>query len=212
MIFTHMNIDFIEFGRIYLQCLITILIAINLPGVLPIFSELTDGMSKEQRNRLTLMAIMAGFGMATAFLFAGHFIFAMLRITVDDLRIGGGLVLLVLSITNLVFGDLRQRAPASEDLGIVPIGIPLMIGPSALTTIIVSQQSYGYIITSLALLTNACIVYVMFSHSHAIMGRIGKGAGKAASKVSRLFLSATAVAMIRKGITGAIKTALGSPL
>ncbi len=188
--------------------------AINLPGVLPIFSSLTEKMTPKERKKLTFMAIIAGFGMAITFLFAGHIIFAMLRITVDDLRIGGGLVLLVLSITSLVFGDVKTRSPENndDDIGIVPIGIPLMIGPSALTTIIVSQQSFGYIITFMALLTNACIVYLAFSHGPALVGKLGKGSSKAASKVARLFLSATAVAMIKKGIIGIIKTSMGAPL
>ena len=46
-------------------------------------------------------------------LFAGQLIFSLLGITVNDLRVGGGLILLVLSISNLIFGDYRRRDPQS---------------------------------------------------------------------------------------------------
>ena len=59
-------------------------------------------------------------------LFAGQLIFSLLGITVNDLRVGGGLILLVLSISNLIFGDFRRRDPTAggeEDaasVGVVP--------------------------------------------------------------------------------------------
>jgi len=185
--------------------------AINLPGILPIYMSLTESITDKERNQLTSKAVMAGFGLAILFLFAGHLIFALLRITVNDLRVGGGLVLLVLSITDLVFGDFRRRLPtqgSSADIGVVPIGIPLIIGPSAITTIIVSQQTFGYIPTLLSLLVNAGVVFLAFYFGPTVMKRLGPNTSKAAAKVASLFLTATAVGMIRKGITGMLEAAL----
>ena len=190
---------------IYLQATFTILMAINLAGILPIYHTLTESLGEKERKRLTGLAICAGFSLALSFVFAGQLIFAALRITVNDLRVGGGLVLLVLSITNLVFGDFRNRKPGEgTELGIVPIGIPLIIGPSAITTIIVTQQNTGYIPTILALITNLTIVYTVFYFAPQVIRKMGAGSAKAMAKVASLFLAGTAVAMIRKGITGMI--------
>lgn len=191
-----------SFG-LYLQAVFTVLMAINLPGILPIYHTLTENMDDNKRRKLTGFAICVGFALALAFVFAGHFIFTMLRITIHDLRVGGGLVLLVLSITNLVFGDFRNRKPGTEeDLGVVPIGIPLIIGPSAITAIIVTQQNMGYTYAVLSLVTNLLVVYAAFYFAPFMIRRLGAGSAKAMAKVASLFLAATAVAMIRKGIFG----------
>ena len=191
---------------IYLQAVFTILMAINLAGILPIYHTLTESMDEVSRRKLTGLAICAGFGLALAFVFAGHFIFTILRITINDLRVGGGLVLLVLSITNLVFGDFRNRKPSADnELGVVPIGIPLIIGPSAITTIIVTQQNMGYVYTVLSLLTNLLVVYTTFYFAPSVIRKLGTGTAKASAKVASLFLAATAVAMIRKGIFGMLR-------
>lgn len=196
--------------RHFVESFLPILMAVNLPGILPIYVSMTETLTDKQRNQLTTKAVVAGFCLATLFVFAGQFIFYALRITVNDLRVGGGLVLLVLSITNLVFGDSRMRKPdnadakAVEEMGIVPIATPLMIGPSAITTIIVSQQSYGYLATVLALLLNMTVVFVVFLYGPVLMRKLGPNVSKAAAKVASLFLAATAIGMIRKGVVGMV--------
>ncbi len=141
-------------------------------------------------------------------LFAGDIIFKTMGITVNDLRVGGGLILLVLAITDLIFGDFKQRAPEKEDgelessVGIVPIGIPLTIGPAAITTILVSQQSFGYLPTSVSLFTNLALITIGFLFGPPLLRKLGKNAAKAVAKVTSLFLAAIAVAMIRHGIMG----------
>lgn len=178
----------------------------NLPGVLPIFMGLTDGMTVIARRKLVFQASSTAFAVAMLILFAGDVIFQVMGITVNDLRVGGGIILLVLSITDLIFGDFRQRAPESDDqessIGIVPIGIPLTIGPAAITTILVSQQSFGYIPTSVSLFVNLSLITVGFLYGPALLLKLGKNAAKAIAKVTSLFLAAIAIAMIRVGIMG----------
>jgi len=140
-------------------------------------------------------------------LFAGDVIFQTMGITVNDLRVGGGLILLVLSITDLIFSDFRQRAPNDDEdvessIGIVPIGIPLTMGPAAITTILVSQQSFGYLPTSVSLFANLALITVGFLFGPALLERLGSSTAKAVAKVTSLFLAAIAVAMIRTGIIG----------
>ena len=196
--------------RHFVESFLPILMAINLPGILPMYVSLTEPLNEKQRNQLTTKAVGAGFCMALLFVFVGQFIFYALHITVNDLRVGGGLVLLVLSITNLLFSDFRTRKPengdskAIEDMGIVPIATPLMIGPSAITTIIVSQQSYGYLATVLALSLNMLVVFGVFYFGPSLMRRLGPNVSKAAAKVASLFLAATAIGMIRKGVVGMV--------
>ncbi len=194
---------------VYLEAFLPLFVAINLPGVLPIFIGLTEGMGPERRRRLTLQALSVAGGLAVFVLLAGDLIFTTLGITLNDLRVGGGLILLVLSVTDLVFGDYRRRRPdvGEEDasaVGIVPIGIPLIMGPAAITTILVSQQGFGYLPTVVSLALNLSLVLVGLLYGPRMLQFFGQGLSGALAKVASLFLAAIAVAMIRAGVMGMV--------
>ena len=212
--------------HIFLESFLPLFVAMNVMGVLPLFIGMTDGLAQRARRRLVYQAMTTAFVVAVLILFAGQLIFQTLGITVNDLRVGGGLILLVLSINDLIFGDYRQRKPsnghhASENdtfdendpdhpdhhdlsIGIVPIGIPLTIGPAAITVVMVSQQSFGYLPTLLALVANLAIVMAAFLFGPALLAKLGKNTSKAIAKVASLFLAAIAVAMIRVGVAAMI--------
>jgi multiple antibiotic resistance protein len=84
----------------------------------------------------------------------------------------------------------------------VPLGIPLIIGPAAITTILVSQGEFGYLVTLTAVLVNMALVFMVFAVGPQLIERLGQSFSKALAKVASLFLAAIAVAMIRTGIVG----------
>lgn len=191
----------------YLESFLPLFVAINLPGILPLFIGLTQDLTQGQRRRLVLQAVTTAFAIALLILFAGQLIFQTLGITLNDLRVGGGLILLILSITDLIFGDFKRRSPSPDvtsDVGIVPLGIPLVMGPAAITTILVSQQAYNYLPTLVSLVANLTLVWVVFYFGPALMEKLGAATSKAVAKVASLFLAAIAVAMIRSGVAGMI--------
>lgn len=195
---------------VYLEAFLPLFVAINLPGILPLFIGMTQGLPEHTRRKLVLQALTTALVVALCILFTGQIIFTTLGITVNDLRIGGGLILLILSITDLLFGDLKRRAPGEEeehhdtDIGIVPIGIPLVIGPAAITTIIVSQQEFGYPPAFVSMVVNFGLVLIAFFYGPALLNRFGDNLTKAVAKVASLFLAAISVAMIRTGIAGIV--------
>ncbi len=153
-------------------------------------------------------------------LFAGKVIFDALGITVNDLRVGGGLILLTIAITDLAFGDLKKRRGGSDeerkryedadvpvDLPIVPLGIPLVIGPGAITTILVSDGQFGWPPTLLAIALNLALVFVAFTFGPRLLKLFGPDTSKAVAKVASLFLAAISVAMIRGGVLGMVAAA-----
>lgn len=195
----------------YIESFLPLFVAINLPGILPLFIGLTEGMTAGARRQLVLQAVGTAFVVAVLILFAGQLIFRTLGITLNDLRVGGGLILLILSIVDLVFGDFKRRAPESTgptppEIGIVPLGIPLIIGPAAITTILVTQQGWGYLPTLTSLLLNLLLVVLTFSFGPSVLAKLGQNTSKAVAKVASLFLAAIAVAMIRSGIVGMIES------
>ena len=196
----------------YIESFLPLFVAINALGVIPIYLAVTEGMTTRQRRRLTFQAVMTASLVAVLILFAGQLIFSALGITVNDLRVGGGLILLVLSTSNLIFGDYRRRDPRQDgeeeegaSVGVVPLGIPLIIGPAAITSVLVSREAYGYLPTLTSLVANMVIVFLVLAFSPWLGKIMGTAVSQAVGKVSSLFLAAISVALIRAGIVGMIQ-------
>ncbi len=183
---------------------IPLFVAIDVLGVVPIFLSLTDRLDRSQKRRLVTDATLAALGVSLAFLFFGRVLFNVMGITEDDFRVGGGIVLLVLAIVDLLFSHDQQRSPETST-GIVPIGVPLIIGPAALTTILILVDTYGVMVTVLSLLANLAIVWLVFRYSEVVVRVVGRGGSKAIAKVASLFMVAIAVMMIRVGLTNMMR-------
>ena len=195
----------------FLLAFLPLFVAIDVFGVVPTYLALTDGFDEQRRRRLCAEALATAFIISIIFLVAGKLLFSFLGITESDFRVGGGIVLLVLSVHDLAFS--RSRIPDAErSVGAVPIGIPLIMGPAALTTILLLVDSYGYLITVISLVTNMLIVWIVFSQAGRISRRLGDAGSRAVAKVAALFLAAIAVMMIRSGITEMIASITQSPL
>lgn len=200
--------------KAYVESFLPLFVAINVPGILPMYLGLTETMTAAQRRRLTLLAVATGTIISVLILFAGQLVFSLLGITVNDLRVGGGLILLVLSISNLIFGDYRRRDPRqgeaaaeAEDatsVGVVPLGIPLIIGPAAITSILVSREAYGYLPTTVSLVLNMSLVFLTLAFAPLIGRVMPPAVSRAVAKVASLFLAAISVALIRVGIVGMV--------
>ena len=207
-----------ELAAAFVAAFLPLFVAINIPGILPIYIGMSESFSAPDRRRLLVRALAAAVTLAVAMLFAGEVVFQTLGITVDDLRVGGGLILLVIAITDLAFGDLKERRsgrpgrkgkakkgappPPSADLPVVPLGIPLIIGPGAITTILIAEGEFGWATTLLSILANMGLVFVAFTFGPALLRLFGADTSKAVAKVASLFLAAISVAMIRSGIAG----------
>jgi multiple antibiotic resistance protein len=184
----------------FLLSFVALFVAIDCIAVVPLYLNITQDLGDAGRSKLLKKALATAGVLALVFLLLGNFIFQLFGITEADFKIGGGIVLLTISVLDLVSSNSDERRGGGEDAGVVPIGIPLIMGPAALTSILVSSKSYGFWITLTSLLVNLLIVWVVFTNSKLIRKAIGDGASKAVGKVASLFLAAIAVAMIRSGV------------
>jgi multiple antibiotic resistance protein len=190
--------------EIFFQAFIPLFVAIDVFGVLPLFVGMTGGMEKAERRKLTAEATLTAFLISLVFLVAGKLLFAFLGITENDFRVGGGIVLLVLAVNDLLFSHEPERRTRTR-AGVVPIGIPLIMGPAALTTILVLVTTYGYVWAVVSLLVNVLIVWVVFAQSAVITRALREAGSQAIAKVAALFLAGIAVMMIRSGVQGMMK-------
>lgn len=192
--------------EVFFLAFIPLFVAIDVFGVLPVFLSLTEGLAANKRKRLITDATVTALLISMLFLFAGQALFSFLGITESDFRIAGGILLLVLAIRDIMASVPAAERDASREgntfydtVGVVPIGIPLIMGPAALTTILISAEGHGVPVTLAALLMNLLIVWFVFRKSDWIQKLIGKSGSRAIAKVMALFLAAIGIMMIRMG-------------
>jgi len=182
---------------------VPIFVAMDVVGVLPIMTTLTEGMTKGEFNRMTRFAIYSGLGLGLLFLIVGNAIFSLMGIELRDFLIAGGLILFLISAKDLITGKAIDAEKGESSLvGAVPIGIPLIVGPGVLTSILVLTGQYPIWLVMVAFVLNLAIAWAAVSQMRRIMRFLGQSGAKVVSKVAALFLAAIAIKMIRQGILG----------
>ena len=192
----------------FLLCFVPFFIAVDAFGVLPIFLGLTEGLSSKHRKKIIFQSVITALIVAVAFLLGGPLLLKLVGVGVADFMVAGGILLLVLSLSDLLTGEKRRREIDAETIGAVPIGVPLLTGPAVLTTSILLANEYGVLSTTLALLVNFVIVGVVFFMASKIERVLGQVGSKTVSKVASLFLASIAVMLIRRGIFEIIETGI----
>lgn len=186
--------------KTFLLCFVPLFVAVDALGVLPIFIGLTDGLSEPQKRKILIQSLVTATAVALIFLAAGPAVLSALNITVSDFMVAGGILLLVISLSDLLTGEKRQRLVDPETLGAVPLGVPIITGPAVLTTSVLLANVHGLPITGFALLVNLGIAGAIFWFARPITRFLGNAGTMILSKIASLFLATIAVMLIRKGI------------
>lgn len=181
-------------------CFVPLFVAVDALGILPMFLSLTEGMDRERRRRTVRQSVATAAGVALAFLALGTGLLRLLGITVADFMIAGGILLFVISLSDLLRTEKVQRRADPEGIGAVPIGVPLITGPAVLTTSLLLLNEHGIVPTAAAVLANIAIAGVVFSFAEKVDKVLGSAGSKTLSKIAGLLLAAIAVMMVRKGI------------
>ncbi len=185
--------------KLYLLSFIPIFVAVNILGILPIFISLTEGIAKKEKSKIIYQSVLTATVIALVFMFIGKIVFLIMGITVSDFKIAGGILLLILSVNLLLPGEPRKKEINTE-IGIFPLGTPLITGPAVLTTTLMMIDAYGFAPTFIAIVLNMLIVLFVLNNSGKIIKILGINGTRAFSKVIDILLTAIAVMMIRKGI------------
>lgn len=182
-----------------LFCFVPFFVSVDAIGALPIYMGLTESLDSVSKRRVLIQSVVTAAVVSVAFLLAGPAVLSLIGVGVPDFMVAGGILLLVISLTDIVSDEKRQRIGDTETLGAVPIGVPLLSGPAVFTTSILLANEYGIALTAAALLVNISIAGFIFTLSKPITGFLGQSGSKILSKVASLFLASIAVMLIRKG-------------
>ncbi|MEM3395730.1 MAG: MarC family protein [Thermoplasmata archaeon] len=188
-------------------------------AVIPFFVSLTEGYNKQEKHIIILRSVIVAFAVLVIFALLGEYIFRVFGFTIHAFKIAGGLLLFTIAFemlqgekskTKITEKD-KEEALAREEIGIVPLGVPLLAGPGAITTVMIyvtyaqrtdfAPVGYGIIIGSIAIV---CILaYLFLAIADKIFARAGRIGILAFSRIMGLILAGVAVQFIIDGVVGA---------
>jgi multiple antibiotic resistance protein len=192
---------YLDRAKDFLHVFIPVFVAIDVFMLLPIFITFTEGLSTQGVRRVINQSLLTALLISLFFVILGDVIFRLIGITVDDFKIAGGLVLLVIAVREIVNASGTKNVDVEgKSVGVVPIGVPMIVGPALLTTLIMLLQQYGFLYTLFSLLLNLFIVWILFKKAIYVINVLGQNGVRAVSKLMAILLASIAVMMMRVGI------------
>jgi multiple antibiotic resistance protein len=185
------------------KAIIALFIIVDPLGNIPIFVGLTEDFPVAQRKRVYNTAVIVGMFLLLVFAFAGNVILTIFGISIESFEIAGGILLLIIAIRILISG-VHENVESPESLGAVPIAIPLLVGPGAITTTIFNLEAYtayGPIVAVLAVIIVLSLTWVIFRFIDRIYKFLGKTGSLVIARVMALLIAAIAIQYILMGIT-----------
>jgi multiple antibiotic resistance protein len=191
-----------------------LLIIIDPPGLAPVFIALTQGMTAAQRRAIAIRACLVAGSLMLVFLFLGEAVLGFIGISMDAFRIAGG-ILLFLTALDMLFQRRQARradnaaegqAEHQDDPSVFPLALPLIVGPGAITTIILlagnatSAADFGAIAG--VLMAVLLITFLAFLAAPGIERALGKTGLNIVTRVLGMLLAALAVQFVLDGLRG----------
>ncbi len=204
-----------------LQLLIATLAAIlpitNPLGNAAIFISLTKDRDRMERNRLALRASIYMFCIMASFLLAGNFILHFFGLSLEGMRIAGGLLIMKFGFDQLqpkrsdTHSDKEHaEAKEKEDISFSPLAMPLLAGPGAIASVmsissLVSSPSvWSYSIIGTGVFLTCLICWIVLREAEKMMKILGVNGANALTKIMGFLLLCIGVQLSITGIQGLI--------
>jgi multiple antibiotic resistance protein len=199
--------------RFSLLALSSIFFLVDPFAAIPSFIAITSGVDAKRRRRMAIKASLTCFIVLTSFAIAGRLIFRLFGITLPAFEIAGGLVLLLIGIDMLEAkrsptqeaSEEAQEGAAKEDAGIVPLGIPMLAGPGAISSVMVlvgsSPTGWQMFAILLAITITALASFGVLNGADRIRRLLGETGIRILVRIMGLLLMALAVQFFVNGLT-----------
>lgn len=197
---------------IYFKFLVGLFAIVNPIGLLPIFISLTENLDSESRNQTNRTANYAVAAILIISLLAGNAILDIFSISIYSFSIAGGLLVVMIGMT-MINGKLGENKQNKEEMtesisrtnvALVPLAIPLMGGPGAITSMIVWSTNYptiSYIVGFIACILIFCIgCWLIFRSAPFLIRTLGKSGLNVVTRIMGLLLMAIGVEIMVNGI------------
>ncbi len=200
---------------IYLQFLVGLIAIVNPVGIMPVFVSLTSHLSEEERIKTAATANIALAVILIVSLLMGQWLLDMFSISLDSFRIAGGMLLISIAFAmmNGKLGEQKQNQQeksenaSREQVGVVPLAMPLMAGPGAISSTIVigSRHSAPMDIVAIAItiIVFALGTWVLFRSAPVLVRFLGQTGINVITRIMGLILGALGIEFIINGVRAA---------
>ncbi len=202
----------------YAALIVTLFAIVDPIGTLPFFVALTEGFSEEDRAFMARRSVLVLGGVLAAFALAGRFLFAAFGFTLGAFEIAGGILLFMIAYdmlrgeitrTRLSTDDREDAIARRDELSIVPIGIPLLAGPGAISTVMIYEGEAGSnLLSILAAFVAIAVVsassFIVLRYGQRIFHYLGRVGVMALTRVLGILLAAVGVQFVLYGVTAVL--------
>jgi len=196
--------------------LVSIFAIVNPVGTIPTFVALTAGYSTQERRQVITKAVLVATGVLVVFGLVGERIFDVFSITIPAFRIAGGILIFKIAF-DMLHGE-RPRSDSNEQeitdalerqsVGITPLGVPLLTGPGAITTVMILVATHTSPVDRLFIYLAVGIVFaaafLLLLTGERLFGFMGRSGLMVFTRIMGLILAALAVQFVVTGLTQAL--------
>lgn len=196
--------------------ILSVVAIVDPPGVIAPFLVLTEGLTKEEKRRVIANSCLVATITLGIFALFGEAIFAVFNFTIPAFKIAGGALLFVTAfqMTQGVRSSrtriTEKRDEEAEAVGIVPLGIPLLAGPGAITTVLIymtrrTPDALDKTFVFVGILVAVLATFLLLRSADLIYRRVGRTGTIAFGRIMGLLLAAVGVQFILDGIVDAAR-------
>ena len=204
--------------ELFLSAFAVLFVIIDPPGCAPIFATLTHGTSRKHQKQMAFKSVFVASIILFGFAYAGEFVFSKLGISLDALRIAGGIMLFIIGL-NMVFEkrtesredraeEMLEEAATPEDISVFPMGIPMIAGPGTMASLLIMMGKTdtlgGQISILAALLLTLILTLITFLIAGPLMKLMGKSVTDVLTRVLGVLLTTLAAQFVLDGVKGAL--------
>jgi len=204
--------------ELFLSAFAILFVIIDPPGCAPIFATLTHGTSRKHQKTMAYKSVFVASIILFGFAYVGEFIFSKLGISLDALRIAGGIMLFIIGL-NMVFEkrtekredraeEALEEIENPEDISVFPMGIPMIAGPGTMASLLIlmgkTDTVWGQISILSALALTLIITLITFLLAGPLMKLMGKSVTDVLTRVLGVLLTTLAAQFVLDGLKGAL--------
>lgn len=196
----------------YTKFLLALIAIVNPLGIIPIYISLTSGYDDKERKKIAHMVVSAATIILLISAFFGEYILEFFGISINSFRVGGGIMLLLMAINMLhtshsTFRQNRNIAErAGESIAVVPLAMPLLAGPGAISTVIINAYKgegvMHYTLIGVVILLLGVLLTAMFYMVPRLAQRMSTVGLNISTRIMGLILASIAVEFIANGLKG----------
>lgn len=200
----------VQLFSFFITTFITLFVIIDPIAGAMIFSSIAKAMDDKKRMDMAKNTAIFGCSLLLFFAITGNYILSFFRITTDSLSVAGGVLLFMIAI-DMMYAKKSREAYTEEEfeeereyMYIVPLAIPLLTGPAAITSVILlmerGESFYFKIMVLLAVILTFLVTWILLRFSDQINRILGITGSMVFRRMMGLFLAAIAVEFISNGI------------